>query len=132
MNHIILSGRLCDDPEIRYTQGQNPTAVARYRLAVSRYKSEEADFINCVAFGKGAEFAEKYLHKGNKILVSGRIQTGSYKNRDGQTAYTTNVVVENHEFCESKRDSESRTPNKGSGGGFSDVPDAWRDEPPFD
>lgn len=129
MNHVILSGRLCADPETRYTQGQNPVAVARYRLAVNRYKSEEADFINCTAFGKGAEFAGKYLHKGQKILISGRIQTGRYKNRDGVDVYTFDVIVENHEFCESKGDN---TPNKGSGNAFSDVPAAWRDEPPFD
>ena len=104
MNQVVLSGRLCDEPETRYTQGENPTAVARYRLAVSRYKSTEADFINCVAFGKGAEFAGKYLHKGVKILITGRIQTGSYKNKDGQTVYTTSVVVESHEFCEHKRE----------------------------
>lgn len=131
MNQVVLSGRLCDEPETRYTQGENPTAVARYRLAVSRYKSTEADFINCVAFGKGAEFAGKYLHKGVKILITGRIQTGSYKNKEGQTVYTTSVVVESHEFCEPKREETNNTPQKGSGGGFSDIPAEWAEELPF-
>ena len=99
-------GRLVADPEIRYSQGAEPTCIARYRLAVDRkYKKDgeqNADFINCVVFGKGAEFAEKYLHKGTKILAIGRIQTGSYTNNDGQKVYTTDVVVEEQEFAESK------------------------------
>ena len=106
MNKSILMGRLVADPEIRYSQGAEVTCIARYRLAVDRkYKKDgeqNADFINCVVFGKGAEFAEKYLHKGTKILATGRIQTGSYTNNDGQKVYTTDVVVEEQEFAESK------------------------------
>ena len=106
MNKSILMGRLVADPEIRYSQGAEPTCIARYRLAVDRkYKKDgeqNADFINCVVFGKGAEFAEKYLHKGTKILAIGHIQTGSYTNNDGQKVYTTDVVVEEQEFAESK------------------------------
>lgn len=106
MNKVFLMGRVVRDPDIRYSQGVNPTAVARYTLAVDRkYKKEgepTADFINCVAIGKSGEFAEKYLHKGTKIAVVGRIQTGSYTNKDGQKVYTTDVMVEEHEFCESK------------------------------
>ena len=100
------------DPEIRYSQGANTTCVARYTLAVDRkYKQEgqpNADFINCIAFGKLGEFAEKYLHKGVKIAVVGRMQTGSYTNKDGNTVYTTDVVVEEQEFCESKSQSNSQ------------------------
>ena len=106
MNKVILIGRLTRDPEIRYSQGNEPMCIARYSLAVERrFKREgeqEADFINCVAFGKNGEFAEKYLHKGIKIAATGRIQTGSYTNRDNQKVYTTDVVIEEHEFCESK------------------------------
>ena len=106
MNKVILMGRLTRDPDVRYSQGENPTAVARYSLAVDRRfsKNEEnsTDFINIVAFGKAGEFAEKYLHKGTKVLVTGRIQTGSYTNKDGQKVYTTDVVAEDQEFCESK------------------------------
>lgn len=108
MNKVILIGRLTKDPEIRYSQ-QNDTAIARYTLAVDRmFKHDgepQADFIRCVAFGKPAEFAENYLHKGVKIAVTGRIQTGSYINRDGQKVYTTDVVAESQEFCERKADS---------------------------
>ena len=100
------------DPDIRYSQGANTTCVARYTLAVDRKFKQEgqptADFINCIAFGKLGEFAEKYLHKGTKIAVVGRIQTGSYKNKDGNTVYTTDVVVEEQEFCESKSQSNSQ------------------------
>lgn len=126
MNTVVLSGRLCNEPEVK--QGQSGTAVARYRLAVSRYKSEEADFINCVAFGKSAEFVGGYLHKGMKIMVSGRIQTGSYTNKEGQKVYTTDVIVENHEFCESKGAS---TPNNADSGGFKAVPAEVEEELPF-
>lgn len=99
MNKVILMGRLCADPEVR----KGSTMVARYRLAVDRrFKREEADFIPCVVFGAGAEFAEKYLHQGTKIAITGRIQTGSYTNRDGQKVYTTDVIVEDQEFAESK------------------------------
>lgn len=110
MNKIVLTGRLVRDPEIRYTQQTN-TAVARYTLAVDRmYKREgepQADFLRCVAFGKTAEFAGQYLQQGIKIAVTGRIQTGSYTNREGQKVYTTDVVIESQEFCESKTASTS-------------------------
>ena len=106
MNKVILMGRLTRDPEVRYSAGNNSMAVARYTLAVDRRFRRDgesnADFIGCVAFGKSAEFAEKYLRQGTKIVVTGRIQTGSYTNRDGQKVYTTDVVVEDQEFAESK------------------------------
>jgi single-strand DNA-binding protein len=106
MNKVILMGRLTRDPEVRYSQGDNPTAVAKYSLAVdrrfSRNDENNTDFINIVAFGKAGEFAEKYLHKGTKVLVTGRIQTGSYTNKEGQKVYTTDVVAEDQEFAESK------------------------------
>lgn len=112
MNKVIEIGRLTKDPDIRYSQGANSTCVARYTLAVDRKFKQEgqpnADFINCIAFGKLGEFAEKYLHKGTKIAVVGRIQTGSYTNKDGQKVYTTDVVVEEQEFCESKSQSNSQ------------------------
>ena len=112
MNKVIMMGRLTRDPEIRYSQGANTTCVARYTLAVDRKFKQEgqpnADFINCIAFGKLGEFAEKYLHKGTKIAVTGRIQTGSYTNKDGQKVYTNDCVVERHEFCESKSQSSSQ------------------------
>lgn len=112
MNKVIIIGRLARDPEIRYSQGENPTAIARYTLAVDRKFKQEghptADFINCIAFGKLGEFADKYLRQGIKIAVTGRIQTGSYTNKDGQKVYTTDVVVEEQEFCESKSQSNSQ------------------------
>ena len=105
MNKVILMGRLTRDPEVRYSQGEQATAIARYTLAVDRrFKrdgDQTADFIGCVAFGKLGEFAEKYLRKGTKVVVTGRIQTGSYTNKDGQKVYTTDVVVEECEFAES-------------------------------
>lgn len=111
MNKVILMGRLTADPDVKRTEGDNPMAIARYTLAVDRRFKKEgeqtADFIRCVAFGKGGEFAEKYLHKGIKIAVSGRIQTGSYENAEGQKVYTTDVVVEEQEFAESKTASAS-------------------------
>lgn len=111
MNKVILLGRLTKDPEVRQSQGAEPVTIARYTLAVNRRGKkqegqQEADFISCVAFGKAGEFAEKYLHKGTKICVSGRIQTGSYTRQDGTKAYTTDVVVEEQEFAES-RNSDS-------------------------
>ena len=113
MNKVILSGRLTKDPEVRYSQGENATCVARYTLASDRKYSKaddkQTDFINCVAFGKSGEFAEKYLKKGIKILVTGRIQTGSYE-KDGKKVYTTDVVVEEHEFCESKKEDGGSAP----------------------
>lgn len=117
MNKVILMGRLARDPEVRYTQGEQAMAVARYTLAVDRRgKNQEnsADFIQCVAFGKAGEFAERYLHKGTKIVLTGRIQTGSYTNKEGQRIYTTDVVAEDQEFAESK--------NAKSGGTYSNQP----------
>lgn len=107
MNNVVLMGRLVRDPDVRYTQGQQPMAVARYTLAVGRRGRKQdgqqtADFISCIAFGKSGEFAEKHLRKGTKICVSGRIQTGSYTKQDGAKVYTTDVVVDNQEFAESK------------------------------
>ena len=113
MNRVILMGRLTRDPEVRYSQGATSTAIARYTLAVDRRFKKEgeatADFISCVAFGKGGEFAEKYLRQGTKIVVTGRIQTGSYTNREGQKVYTTEVVVEDQEFAESKAASQNNS-----------------------
>jgi len=127
MNKVILMGRLTRDPEVRYSQGENSMAIARYSLAVDRRGSKRdsgsneqtADFINIVAFGKSGEFAEKYLHKGMKICVSGRIQTGSYTNKEGQKVYTTEVVAEDQEFCESKN-ANSGDFNGGNGGNGGD------------
>lgn len=136
MNKVILIGRLTRDPEVRYSQ--NNTAVARYTLAVDRVTrnaEQSADFIRCVAFNKTAEFAETYLHKGIKIAITGRIQTGSYTNRDGQTVYTTDVVVENQEFCESRNASVSAAPSTqpspDSADRFMNIPDGIDDELPF-
>ena len=128
MNKVIEIGRLTKDPDIRYSQGANTTCVARYTLAVDRKFKQEgqptADFINCIAFGKLGEFAEKYLHKGIKIAVTGRIQTGSYKNKDGQKIYTTDVVVEEQEFCESKSQSNSQPqPTQSNDNLFMSIPD---------
>ena len=134
MNKTILCGRLTADPDVRYSQTAEPMAVARYTLAVDRkFKKEgeqSADFINCVAFGKSAEFAEKYYRKGTKIIITGRIQTGSYTNKDGQKVYTTDVVVEEQEFAESKKDS-SEKPQESSMNGFMNVPEGIADELPF-
>ena len=132
-------GRLTRDPETRYSQGQNSTAVARYSLAVNRrFKRQgeaDADFINCVAFGKAAEFAEKYFRQGMKICISGRIQTGSYTNRDGVKVYTTDIVIEEQDFCESKGSGGgSAAPEPAGtpvGDGFVQVPDGLEDELPF-
>ena len=120
MNKVILMGRLTRDPEIRYSQGERSTAVARYSLAVNRtFKRDgdpDADFINCVAFGRQAEFAEKYFHKGIRIVITGRIQTGSYTNKDGVRVYTTDIIVDDQEFADSKGQSGD---NSGFGGGNS-------------
>ena len=138
MNKVILMGRLTRDPEVRYTQGDNAIAIARYSLAVDRrFKRDgepDADFINCVAFGKSGEFAEKYLKKGTKVAVVGRIQTGSYTNKDGQKVYTTDVVVEEQEFAESKNSSssdnnQSAPANKNTD--FMNIPDGIDEELPF-
>lgn len=137
MNKVIEIGRLTKDPDVRYSQGANgSTAVARYTLAVDRKFKQEgqqtADFINCIAFGKLGEFAEKYLHKGVKIAVVGRIQTGSYKNKDGNTVYTTDVVVDEQEFCESKSQSNSQPqPTPSNSDGFMNIPDGIDEELPF-
>ena len=130
-------GRLTRDPEIKYTQGENSMAIARYTLAVDRRFKRDgeptADFINCVAFGRGAEFTEKYFRQGLKVVVTGRIQTGSYTNKDGQKVYTTDVVVEDQEFAESKAASSAAgttaytpsrpEPSAAAGDGFMNIPD---------
>ena len=147
MNKVILMGRLTRDPEVRYSQGENAMAIARYTLAVDRRfnrnnDDQSADFIGCVAFGRAGEFAEKYFRKGTKIAVTGRIQTGSYTNKDGVRVYTTDVVVEEQEFAESKNSSagaegsytggSSRAPEpSGAGDGFMNIPDGIDEELPF-
>ena len=150
MNKAIIMGRLTRDPEVRYTQGENQMAIARYTLAVDRRFNRNgdentADFIPCVAFGKAGEFAERYFRKGTKIAVTGRIQTGSYTNKDGVKVYTTEVVVEEQEFAESKN-SNSNSSEGGFGGGmsqqsapapmaasdgFMNIPDGIDEELPF-
>lgn len=135
MNKVILMGRLTRDPEVRYSQGDNALCIARYTLAVDRRGTKRegeqtADFINVVAFGKAGEFAEKYLHKGTKIIVSGKIQTGSYTNKDGQKVHTTEIVAEEQEFAESKKDGE-QTGNQGSSDGFMNIPDGIEEDLPF-
>ena len=133
MNKVILMGRLTRDPEVRYTQGDRPTAVARYTLAINRtYKRQgepDADFISCVAFGRAGEFAEKYFKQGIRIVVSGRIQTGSYTNRDGAKVYTTDIIVESQEFAESK--SSGRPMETPDDNGFMNIPDGLDEELPF-
>ena len=136
MNKVILMGRLCADPEVRYAQNQNQTAIARYRLAVDRRFHRDgdatADFISCVAFGKAAEFAEKYLRQGTKIAITGRIQTGSYTNREGQKVFTTDVVVEEQEFAESKSASAGNggaAPQTADPDGFMSLPDGFMSLP---
>ena len=139
MNKVILIGRLVREPEVRYSQGANgSTAVARYTLAVDRKFKQEgqptADFINCIAFGKLGEFAEKYLRQGIKIAVTGRIQTGSYTNKDGQKVYTTDVVVEEQEFCESKSSQQSQNndrPQSSQDNSWMNIPDGVEDSLPF-
>lgn len=134
MNKVILMGRLTRDPEVRYAQNESGIAVARYNLAVDRkYKrdgEQDVDFINCVAFGRAAEFAEKYFYKGIKLVLIGRIQTGSYVNKDGQRVYTTDVVIEEQEFAESKSSgshnnspSSGTSANQNSNDGFMNVTD---------
>lgn len=147
MNKVILMGRLTRDPEVRYSSGENALAIARYTLAVDRrfHKDNEAsaDFIGCVSFGKGGEFAEKYLRQGTKIVVTGRIQTGSYTNREGQKVYTTEIVVEDQEFAESKAASQNNSqtsagsrqqpppPMPTDKDGFMQIPDGIDEELPF-
>ena len=153
MNKVILMGRLTRDPEVRYSQGESSTAIARYTLAVDRRfrrngdGEQNADFIGCVAFGRSAEFAEKYFRQGLKVIVTGRIQTGSYTNKDGQRVYTTDVVAENVEFAESKNASAGNNDGgyqnagfgggnnapapSGAGDGFMNIPDGIDEELPF-
>ena len=144
MNKVILMGRLTRDPEVRYSAGDNAMAVARFSLAVDRRRranggsdEQTADFINCVSFGRQAEFAEKYLRKGTKLVVTGRIQTGSYTNKDGVRVYTTAVVVEEQEFAESKSSSDnsgfapSAPMPQSAGDGFMNIPDGIDEELPF-
>jgi len=139
MNKVILMGRLTRDVETRYTQGNEPMAISRYTLAVDRrFKREgeqEADFINCVAFGKAGEFAEKYFRKGMKVAITGRIQTGSYTDKDGKKVYTTDIVVEDQEFCESKQSGFAEGASKINAPieteGFMSVPDNLDEELPF-
>ena len=154
MNKVILMGRLTRDPDVRYSQGESATAVARFTLAVDRRFRRDgdtsADFIGCVAFGRQAEFAEKYLRQGTKVVLTGRIQTGSYTNRDGQKVYTTDVVAEDLEFAESKAAAAERgasagfqpqqnsnpfqsapTPSAAAGDGFMNIPDGIDEELPF-
>ena len=144
MNKVILMGRLTREPDVRYSQNADGSmAVARYTLAVDRRRGrnsdneQSADFISCVAFGRSGEFAEKYLHQGTKIVVTGRIQTGSYTNKDGQRVYTTDVVVEEQEFAESKSAASGETaaytpsrpePSAVAGDGFMNIPDGVEDE----
>jgi single-strand DNA-binding protein len=148
MNKAMLIGRLTRDPEVRYSQGENSTAVARFTLAVDRRfrragENGETDFISCVAFGKQAEFVEKYFKQGMKMVAVGRIQTGSYTNKDGQKVYTTDVVVEEVEFAESKGSSQEAgnhsgfqrefrpEPSSAVGDGFMNIPDGIDEELPF-
>ena len=132
MNKVILMGRLTRDAEVRYSQGDASTAVARFTLAVDRrFKRDNdeqtADFINCVAFGRTAEFMERYARKGTKFVVEGRIQTGSYTNKDGQKVYTTDVIVNRQEFAESKGEAKETKPEDG----FMSIPGGIDDEIPF-
>jgi len=145
MNKVILMGRLTRDPDVRYSQGEQSTAVARYTIAVDRrFKrdgdQQTADFINCVAFGRQGEFAEKYFRKGIKIAITGRIQTGSYTNKDGQRVYTTDVVIEEQEFAESKSASagnagaaaaNENAAGSAVGDGFMSIPNGIDEELPF-
>jgi single-strand DNA-binding protein len=134
MNKVILMGRLTKNPEIKYAGKDNNMAVARYTLAVNRrFKKDgeqEADFISCVAFGKSAEFVQKYLHKGTKILINGRINTGRYEDKDGKTIYTTDVIVEEHEFAESKGNGGAANTTETDEDGFMAAPEG--ENLPFD
>ena len=148
MNKVILMGRLTRDPEVRYSAGENSTAVARYTLAVDRRgrrnqdgdQGQTADFINIVAFDRAGEFAEKYFRQGMRVLVSGRLQTGSYVNKDGQRVYTTEVILDDQEFADSKgaasdmsgygqsAPSQRPAPTSAIGDGFMNIPDGVEDE----
>ncbi len=138
MNKVILMGRLTRDPVVRYSQGQEAMAIARYTLAVDRRFAKDsqqtADFIACVCFGKSAEFAEKWLKQGIKICITGRIQTGNYTNKDGNKVYTTEVVVEDQEFAESKKsqgDGGGPVSGNADADGFMSIPEGIEDELPF-
>ena len=149
MNKVVLVGRLTRDPEVRYSQGDSATAVARYTLAVDRRFRRDgeptADFIPCVIFGRSAEFAEKYFHQGMRVSISGHIQTGSYMNKDGVKVYTTTVVVEEQEFAESRAENATNrgvyhqsapnqdvsTATNDTGDGFMSIPDGIDEELPF-
>ena len=136
MNRVILIGRLTKEPSVTYSQGNESMAIARYTLAVDRkgkkQEGQNADFISCVAFKNNAEFAEKYLKQGTKIAVEGHIQTGSYKNKDGQTVYTTDVVIDSQEFVESKKDTQDNAPAApADNDGFMNIPDGIDSELPF-
>ena len=158
MNKVILMGRLTRDPEVRYSQGERSMAIARYTLAVDRRgrrnqdgNEQTADFINCVAFDRAGEFAEKYFRQGMRVLICGRIQTGSYTNRDGQKVYTTDIIVEDQEFADSKgaaggndggygnsygssngynnyQSNQRPAPSSAIGDGFMNIPDGVEDE----
>ena len=143
MNKVILMGRLTRDPEVRYSAGDNSMAIARYTLAVDRRIRKEneanADFIGCIAFGRNAEFAEKYFRQGMRVVITGRIQTGSYTNRNGNKVYTTDVVIEDQEFAESKATSANNAVNRSAGrgkaadagDGFMNIPAGIDEELPF-
>ncbi len=127
MNKVILMGRLTKEPEVRYTNGNDPLCIARYTLAVdrryNRTEEENTDFIRCVAFGKSGEHAEMYFHKGTKIAITGRIQTGSYTDRNGQKIFTTEIVVEEQEFAESKSTEQARLNKASSEDSYLEAPD---------
>ena len=131
MNCVILCGRLTREPNVSYTTGAEPMAVAKFTLAVDRRKKDEADFIQCTAFGKNAEFAEKYLTKGTKIIVEGRWQTGSYKNKEGATVYTNDCSVDSMEFAESKRSDAPQNEPQTDDKGFMSVPEGLEEDLPF-
>ena len=142
MNRVILMGRLTKDPELKYSTGERQMAIARYTLAVDRRakgNEKETDFINCIAFGKNAEFTEKYFKKGQRVLIEGRIQTGSYINKDGKTVYTTDVIVDSGEFADSKgasdytstssyTQSQRPTSSSANSDGFMSIPDGFEDD----
>ena len=146
MNKVILMGRLTREAEVRYSQGESSTAIARFTMAVDRRfqrdnQEQTADFISCVAFGRVAEFLERFGRKGTKFVLEGRIQTGSYTNKDGQRVYTTDVVAENMEFAESKSSNDGNgggftpedrpSPSQAAGDGFMNIPDGIDEELPF-
>ena len=139
MNKVVLMGRLTRDPDVRYTAGDNPTAIGRYTLAVDRRFKREgeatADFINCVSFSHNAEFAEKYFRQGIRIVIIGRIQTGSYTNREGRKVYTTDIVVEEQEFAEGKKETGSKPKGQQApsedANGFMNIPEGIDEELPF-